>query len=148
MMNDTELIQKAVDVAYEVHDGQKDKGGMPYVMHPLRVAERCSTTEEKVVAILHDTIEDGGITPQDLLCDGFSHRIVEAVLSVTKREGEDYEAFVKRAAVNPIGRMVKLHDIEDNMDIRRLPELDMEALLRLLKYHKAYKYLMEIISVS
>ncbi len=93
-------------------------------MHPLRVAEKCSTTSEKIVAILHDTIEDGDISPEYLLHQGCSKQIVDAVLSVTKQKGEDYEDFVKRAAMNPIGRVVKLRDIEDNMDIRRLSILD------------------------
>ena len=140
-MNDTELIQKAVSIATAVHAGQLDKVGMPYIMHPLRVAEKCSTTDEKVVAILHDTIEDGNISPEYLLHQGFSQRIVNAVLSVTKEKSEDYEAFVKRTSLNPIGRVVKLRDIEDNMDIRRLETLDETAFKRLQKYHKAFKYL-------
>ena len=140
-MNDKELIQKAVSIATAVHAEQLDKGGMPYIMHPLRVAEKCSTIDEKVVAILHDTIEDGDISPEYLLHQGFSQQIVDAVLSVTKQKGEDYEAFVKRASLNPIGRIVKLKDIEDNMDIRRLTILDEEALTRLQKYHRAYRFL-------
>ena len=143
-MNDTELIRKAVSIATTVHAEQLDKGGKPYIMHPLRVAEKCTTTAEKLVAILHDTIEDGDISPEYLLHQGFSQEIVDAVLSVTKQKGEDYEAFVKRAALNPIGRIVKLRDIEDNMDIRRLPNLDEDAFKRLQKYHRAYKYLIAL----
>ena len=147
-MNDTELIQKAVSIATAVHAEQFDKGGMPYILHPLRIAEKCSTISEKIVAILHDTIEDGDISPEYLLHQGFSQPIVDAVLSVTKQKGEGYEAFVKRASLNPIGRIVKLRDLEDNMDIRRLSVLDEEAIKRLRKYHKAFIYLTKVVKDS
>lgn len=114
---------------------------MPYHLHPERVASRCSTDAEKIVALLHDTIEDTDITPEYLLSESFPDDIVEAVLSVTKRDGESYEDFVTRAKTNPIGRMVKIHDLEDNMDIRRLNELSDESVERLRKYLKAYHYL-------
>ena len=146
-MNDKELLQKAVSIATAVHAEQLDKGGLPYIMHPLRVAEKCSTTDEKVVAILHDTIEDGDISPEYLLHQGFSQQIVDAVVSVTKLKGEDYEAFVKRASLNPIGRIVKIRDIEDNMDIRRLETLDEKAFERLQKYHKAFTYLTKVANI-
>jgi (p)ppGpp synthase/HD superfamily hydrolase len=94
------------------------------------------------VALLHDTIEDTSVTPEYLLEQGFSQDIVDAILSVTKREGESYEDFVKRAAQNPIGRVVKLHDLEDNLDVLRLSEVKSEDAQRLTKYLKAYHFLL------
>lgn len=118
-----------------------DKGGVPYFSHPARVANRCQTEEEKIVAYLHDVIEDTYVTSDLLKEMGFSPTIIEAVLSVTKKEDESYDDFVARAKKNPIGRMVKIHDLEDNMDIRRLDELSDESVGRLRKYLTAYHYL-------
>ena len=140
-MNYNELYDKALQIAMRAHEGQKDKAGQDYVMHPIRVAERCDDPRAKVVALLHDTIEDTDVTADYLREEGFTEEIVEAVLAVTRREGEDYEAFVRRAAQNELGRMVKLADLEDNMDIRRLPELTDRDVERLRKYLRAWRCL-------
>ena len=110
-------------------------------MHPIRVAEHCKNPKAKIVALLHDTIEDTEVTVDYLREQGFPEEIISGVLSVTKREGEDYESFVARAAENPIGREVKIADLEDNMDIRRLEVLTDEDVIRLRKYLKAWQYL-------
>ena len=135
------LIKKAYEICLLAHQGQTDKMGMPYHLHPERVAGRCSTDAEIIVALLHDTIEDTNITAEFLLKQGFPEEIVEAILSVTKRESENYDDFVARAKMNPIGRIVKIHDLEDNMDIRRLNELSDKSVERLRKYLKAYNFL-------
>jgi (p)ppGpp synthase/HD superfamily hydrolase len=109
----------------------------------MRVALRCATTEQKIVALLHDTIEDTPVTPEYLLEQGFAQTIVDAILSVTKHDGESYEDFVKRATENPIGRVVKLHDLEDNLDVFRLAEVTAEDAQRLTKYLAAYRFLMD-----
>lgn len=132
------LVKLAYEICAAAHAGQTDKAGMPYHLHPERVAARCATDAETIVALLHDTVEDTDVTPDYLLGKGFPQEIVHAILSVTKREGETYEEFVARAKQNPIGRMVKIHDLEDNMDIRRLPSLTDETVARLRKYLKAY----------
>lgn len=135
------LIRLAHEVCATAHAGQADKVGMPYHLHPERVAARCTTDDETIVALLHDTIEDTDITPGFLLGQGFPPYIVDAILSVTKRCGESYDDFVARAKQNPIGRMVKIHDLEDNMDLRRLDELTDEMVARQRKYIKAYHFL-------
>ena len=142
--NWNKLYDKALRIAIEVHEGQTDKSGRTYVMHPIRGAERCKDPRAKIVALLHDTIEDTNVTPESLLEDGFSEEIVEAVMGVTKREGEGYEDFVRRAAKNPISKEVKMADLEDNMDIRRLEMLSDEDVARLRKYLKAWHYLNEV----
>ncbi len=102
---------------------------------------RCATPEEKMVALLHDTIEDCGVTPDELLAEGFPQDIVDGVLSVTKREGENYEDFVARAGRNPLGRIVKLHDLEDNMNALRLDSFNARMAERFNKYLKARRKL-------
>ena len=136
-----ELYDRALRIAIRAHEGQQDKSGREYVMHPIRVAERCKDTRAKIVALLHDTIEDTDVTIEYLRKEGFPEEIIDAVLSVTKQEGENYEDFVRRAARNAIGKEVKIADLEDNMDIRRLKEIKEEYVDRLRKYLRAWQYL-------
>lgn len=143
MMNFDELRENAMQIAIKVHRGQLDKGGNDYINHPVRVERRCICQEDRLVALLHDTIEDGNIASEYLLLVGFSQEVVDAVLSVSRKRGEDYFKFIQRCKANPIGRRVKICDLEDNMDITRLKELTEKDIERLKKYHKAYKMLNE-----
>lgn len=140
-IKNVDLLSKALNIATKAHDWQTDKAGAPYIFHPIRVANRCSSDEERIVALLHDTIEDTDVTPDNLLSDGFPRSIVDAILSVTRNDDESYDDFIKRARLNSIGRQVKLHDLEDNMDITRLNELTEKDIVRLNKYLRAYRYL-------
>ena len=140
--NDNILLERALQIAIKAHAGQTDKAGLAYIFHPIRVACRCLTIEEKIVALLHDVIEDTDVTPEYLLAEGFPKTIVDSILSVTRKEQESYEEFIKRCQLNKLGRIVKLHDLEDNMDISRLPVLHEKDLFRLNKYIHAYRYLM------
>ena len=140
-MNWNELYDLALKIAIKAHEGQKDKSGREYIMHPIRVAERCKSPKAKIVALLHDTIEDTEVTPASLKEQGFPDEIIDGILSVTKQEGETYEEFVRRVAKNPIGKEVKQADLEDNMDIRRLKEITDEDADRLRKYLSAWQYI-------
>lgn len=137
------LLDKAAIICVTKHAGQRDKMGCAYFQHPMRVAMRCRTDEEKMVALLHDTIEDTDVTPEYLLAEGFPQPVVDAILSVTKQDGETYEDFVARAKQNPIGRIVKLHDLEDNLDIFRLITLDNAMAARYNKYLAARRFLLD-----
>ncbi|MBR2192651.1 MAG: GTP pyrophosphokinase [Bacteroidaceae bacterium] len=139
-----EIYFHALKISKEAHKGQKDKAGEDYSHHPVRVAEKCQSISAKVVALLHDTIEDTEVTEETLQKEGFSQEIINGILSVTKREGESYEEFVRRAAENPLGREVKKADLEDNMDIRRLKEITDDDVVRLRKYLRAWQYLMTL----
>lgn len=141
----TDMIELARSIAFEAHKGQKDKAGKDYILHPIRVAQKLDTfcSEVQIVALLHDTIEDTSVTPEFLKEKGFNDEIVEAVLSVTRKEGESYMEFIRRCAENPISRIVKIEDLKDNMDISRLDKITDEDIQRLRKYHKAYRYLVE-----
>ena len=135
------LLDKAALICVSKHAGQRDKMGCAYFQHPMRVAMRCRTDEEKMVALLHDTIEDTDVTAEYLLAEGFPREIVDGVLSVTKREGESYQDFVARAKNNPLGRAVKLHDLEDNLDVFRLDSISPEMAARFSKYLAAHDFL-------
>jgi (p)ppGpp synthase/HD superfamily hydrolase len=131
-------LENAIALAVEAHRGQKDKNGGPYILHPLRVMFRVETDVERIVAVLHDVVEDTGRTFDDLRALGFSEEVLQALDCVTKRAGENYEDFVERSASNPIAHRVKLADIEDNMDVRRLPAVGDKDYARLQRYLKAW----------
>lgn len=132
---------KALDLASWKHHEQKDKAGKAYFGHIARVSNACKTPPAKVVALLHDVIEDTDVTPEQLEELDFSEFVIKAVLCLTRLDGETYEDFIKRAANNPIAREVKIADLEDNMDVRRLTEVKEEDIKRADKYMKAWKYL-------
>ena len=136
-----ELLEKAAKICIEKHSGQVDKAGVAYFLHPIRVAAACTKDDERIVAMLHDTIEDTDVTPEYLLAEGFPQYIVDAVLSVTRNEGESYEDFIKRSARNPIGRKVKIHDLDDNLNLLRLDAIDDKMAERLTRYINAHCYL-------
>ena len=138
------MLERAIEIAVEAHKGQVDKGGSPYILHPLRVMMSVHGELEKIVAVLHDVVEDSNWTFEALLAEGFSIEVIEALKSVTKSsDNEDYDSFIQRAIGNPIGRKVKIADIRDNLDVTRIPELGEKDLLRISKYKKALKRLHE-----
>jgi (p)ppGpp synthase/HD superfamily hydrolase len=140
-MNELEMLEKAIGIAVTAHEGQKDRYGAPYIFHPLRVMARVQTAREKTVAILHDVVEDTDWTFEKLRREGFPEEIISALDCLTKREKEPYEDLVRRSAGNPLARPVKIADLEDNMDIRRMPEVADEAKARLEKYLRAWRSL-------
>lgn len=120
------LAWKAQGLATEWHEGQVDKAGRPYITHPARVAARAALhgPDAEAAAWLHDVVEDCGVSAADLTANGFPQRIVEAVLALTKRPGEQHEAAVRRACDDPVARIVKAADVADNADSERLVRLD------------------------
>ena len=135
-------LQRAIEIATEAHSGQFDKSGKEYIGHPLRVMEMGQTEEEKIVGVLHDVIEDTDWTFEALEAEGFSQEIIGALRCVTKiSENENYDDFIERVKKNPLAVTVKINDLTDNMDIRRLPYLSDKDVKRLKKYLKAYKKL-------
>ena len=135
-------LKRAIEIATEAHQGQFDKAGKDYIGHPLRVMEMGKTEEEKIVGVLHDVIEDTDWTFERLSEEGFSQEIISALKCVTKlSENENYDDFIDRVKKNPLATAVKINDLTDNMDIRRLPYLSDKDVKRLKKYLKAYKRL-------
>lgn len=135
-------LQRAIEIATEAHKGQFDKSGKDYIGHPLRVMDMGKTEEEKIVGVLHDVIEDTDWTFEELAEEGFSKEVIDALRCVTKlSENENYDDFIERVKKNPLAVAVKINDLSDNMDIRRLPYLSDKDVKRLKKYLKAYKKL-------
>lgn len=138
------FLEKAIIIAVEAHQDVKDKCGEPYILHPLRMMVKLTTEDERITAVLHDVVEDTEVTMEDLKAEGFSQAVLTAVDLLTHDKNKHgYEEFIQRLAPNPIARAVKLKDLEDNMDLRRLPNPTPKDLLRLEKYQKAVAYLME-----
>jgi (p)ppGpp synthase/HD superfamily hydrolase len=135
-------LTRAIEIATEAHKGQFDKSGKDYIGHPLRVMEMGKTEDEKIVGVLHDVVEDSPWTFQELEAEGFSKQITDALRCLTKTsENENYDDYIERIKKNPLAVSVKLNDLTDNMDIRRLPYLSDKDVKRLKKYLKAYKKL-------
>ena len=139
-----QLLTKAISIALKEHEGQTDKAGMPYAGHIMRVMQAGKTIDEKIVGVLHDVVEDTTWTFDALLAEGFPVHIVDALRCVTKlSDDEPYESFINRVKTNPLVVAVKINDLTDNMDIRRLQTLTDADMQRLRKYLKAYQSLIK-----
>lgn len=135
-------LEDAIALAVEAHRGQLDKYGGPYITHPLRVMFQLEEETDRIVAVLHDVIEDSELTLADLERMGYDETIIAALDGLTKREGEAYPDYISRALAHPISRRVKLADLTDNMDIRRVgEELTDKDCQRLQRYHRAWRRL-------
>jgi (p)ppGpp synthase/HD superfamily hydrolase len=135
-------LDDAILLAAQAHHGQADRNGQPYVLHVLRVMFRLETEHERMAGVLHDVVEDTPSTLAELRALGYPEEVVAAVDCLSRRPDETYEAFIARAAANPLARRVKLADLEDNMDLRRLTALterDRERLQRYLKFWRQLK---------
>lgn len=130
-------LEQAISIAALAHEGQTDKAGASYILHPLRMMLTLETESERIVAMLHDVIEDTPWTYEMLRKRGFTEEILVALETVTKREGEDYESFILRAATNPLGLKVKLADLIDNSDLTRISAPTKKDFARLEKYKRA-----------
>ena len=151
-------LEKAIKIAVEAHTGQVDKGGNPYILHPLRVMLSLNTEEERIVGVLHDVVEDcDGWTWERLKEQGCNATLIEALQSVSKTPQEEVEyrslsedkkwahylEFINRAKSNKIGRKVKAADINDNLDISRIDDITERDINRLNRYKEALKLLSE-----
>jgi (p)ppGpp synthase/HD superfamily hydrolase len=131
-------LEDALALALEAHRGMVDKGGAPYILHPLRLMMKMDSASAMMAAVLHDVVEDSDCNLARLRELGFGEDVVTAVDSLTRRENESYEEFIERAGRNPIGRQVKLADLEDNMDIRRIANPSAKDMERLQKYRRSW----------
>ncbi len=134
-------LERAIALAAQAHGGQIDKAGAPYILHPLRVMLRLDTPEAMQAAVLHDVLEDTSVTVDALRDAGFSDPVIEAVEALTRRPDETYAAFIDRVKAHPVARRIKLADLEDNLDLRRLPDPDFPSrsdLDRVKRYYRAW----------
>lgn len=132
-------LEDALQIAVTAHAGQVDKGGQPYILHPLRVMQAMTGNNQRIVAILHDVVEDSSVTTDSLRTKGFSEEILAAITALTKRNGEDYLGFVVRAASNNLARPVKVADIRDNLDLTRISNPTDGDHERVIRYRRALK---------
>ncbi len=127
------LLATAITIASKAHEGQVDKAGQPYIQHPLAVMAQVDSPEAKIVAVLHDTLEDSDFTVDDLVSAGFTPEIISAVQAITKHPDESYEEYLDRVMSNPLAMTVKIADVSHNMDLTRITnptEADYQRLAR------------------
>ncbi len=133
-------IEFAKAIAHYAHKGQIDKGGNPYIEHPAFVASQVSTNEEKIVAWLHDVLEDTDFDKNELQRI-FGDEIMDALDCVTRREDESWDSYIDRVSMNPIAIKVKLADLTHNMDLRRISNPCANDYARIDRYKKTYAFL-------
>ena len=137
-------LRRAQEIAIKAHTGQLDKGGGNYITHPLRVMQNVVTEDEKMVAVMHDVVEDTPITLDDLRAEGFSDIVVEGVRCMSRDDDESYNKYIQKVMTNKIAVRVKIADLTDNLNITRLRSLEDISInnlgMYLGTYHKLIKY--------
>ena len=134
-------LEKAIKIAVDAHTGQTDKGGNPYILHPLRVMFNLNNESEKIVGVLHDVLEDTNVKIEDIKKEGFSVEVVDALILITKNVSQNYEDYIEGIKSNVIALKVKIADIEDNLDVKRLNIISEDDSIRINKYLKMHRYL-------
>ena len=137
----TDATKKAMRLCQDAHKSQVDKSGIPYIFHPIHLAEQMQNEETTIVALLHDVVEDSSYTFEDLESMGFSERILTAVKLLTREPGVPYMEYIAKIKENPIARTVKLADLAHNSDLSRLKKTDEKVLARVRKYEQAIRIL-------
>ena len=137
----THLTNEAMKLAYNAHHGQVDKAGVPYIFHPMHLAEQMDDEYSTCVALLHDVVEDTLVTLEQL-AQIFPKEVVDAVAVLTHGKDEPYLHYVQRVTLNPIARKVKLADLNHNSDQTRMVNASEETLAYFReKYRKAFEIL-------
>ena len=139
----TPATKRAMKLCFQAHRDQTDKSGIPYVFHPIHLAEQMPDEDTTVVALLHDVVEDTDCTIEDLAAMGFHDRVLAAIELMTHTEGVPYLDYVAKIRENPIARTVKLADLKHNSDLTRMDAVDEKARARVEKYAKAIRLLTE-----
>ena len=139
-MKKGELLGKVLVLATNAHAGQFDRGGKPYILHPLKVMHYLKSDDEELmcVALLHDVIEDTKTTWADLKEIGCTDRVLDAVSALTKMPGQSYDDYKEEVFLNEDAMRVKMADLRHNTDIRRLKGVTQKDLDRLAKYNQFY----------
>lgn len=135
-MNPT--VEAAIALALRAHQGQTDRAGQPYILHPLRLMQQMKTPTEQIVAVLHDVVEDSAVTLADLRADGYDETVLAALDCLTHRSDEPYDDYIERIRHNPLACRVKLADLADNMTLQRLDTITAQDTARLERYLRAW----------
>ena len=134
-------LENAITLAVQQHAEQVDKGGQPYILHPLRVMLQLQQPDQQIVAVLHDILEDTHTTAQDLQNLGFQTHIIQAIQALTKLRHETRVQAAMRTAQNPLACAVKIADVQDNMNLTRIPNPTARDLARLEEYRQVLEIL-------
>ena len=138
-------LEKAIRIALDAHTGQKDKSRCEYILHPLRVMLKMDTQEERLIAILHDVVEDSEISIQDLESQGFDRNVLDVVALLTRdKANTPYEDFIRSIGTDPLAVKIKIAGLEDNMNITRISEIGEKDIKRLKRYHWAWHFLKKL----
>ena len=139
-MKKGELLGKVLVLATNAHAGQFDRGGKPYILHPLKVMHYLKTDDEELqcIALLHDVIEDTNTSWKDLEAIGCTERVLAAVKALTKMPGQTYDEYKEIVFANEDAMRVKLCDLRHNTDIRRLKGVTQKDIDRVAKYNRFY----------
>ena len=139
----TDMTKKAMRLAFRAHQGQVDKGGIPYIFHPIHVAEQMPDEITTTAALLHDVMEDTEVTLEDLKAEGFPPEVLDAVVLLTRDHETPYMDYIRNLSHDPIARTVKMADLRHNSDSTRLPVIDDASRHMLAKYSRALAMLEE-----
>ena len=139
-MINTKLTRKAMNIAYNAHKNQFDKAGVPYIYHPIHLAEQMDTETECIVALLHDVVEDTEVTFKELEKD-FPEEVIESIRLLTHGADVNYMEYIKELSQNPIAKKVKIADLLHNSDETRLEKITIKDMARREKYKKALEFL-------
>lgn len=131
-------LERAIAIAARAHAGQVDKGGQPYILHPLRVMLELKSENERMAAVLHDVLEDTSVTVADLVNYQFPDEVIKAVVALTKLPGMSRADAAKQAAKDPIALEVKIADVYDNMQMARIPNPSVTDWKRYMEYQQVY----------
>lgn len=134
-------LEKAILISLEKHMGQTDVSSQPYILHPLRVMLNMNTEDEMIVAILHDTLEDTDLSLEELVEEGFASAVIDAIQAITHNVGEAYDDYIYRVSQNELAKNVKLEDLKDNMNLRRIKDFEDYDFSKLRKYRRAWSIL-------
>lgn len=137
------LLGKAIEIAALAHQEQTDENGFPYILHPIRMMLRMDTETEMMAAVLHDILEDTNWTLEQLKTEGIPGDVLDLVERLSRYNHQSYEEFIELIIEDHTAIKIKLADLEDNMDMRRLPAISIDDINRLKKYHHYWLYLRE-----
>ena len=140
----TDMTRLAIKIAFEAHSGQNDRSGIPYILHPIHVAEQMKDEVTTIVALLHDVVEDTNVTLEDLKNYGFSKEVIDAIEVLTHKDGTKYLDYVRKVAQNPIARKVKIEDVKHNTDLTRTINPNDKIFKKMPVYMEALKVLKEM----
>lgn len=143
----TEMTKKAMKIAFEAHKEQVDKSGLPYIYHPIHIAEQMDDEDSVTVALLHDVVEDTDWTLEQLKAEGLSDSVITALSYMTHDDSIPYMEYVMKIAENPIAKKVKIADLAHNSDLTRIDKITEKDLKRVQKYKKAIELLTNKIEV-